>query len=290
MNHLQTHNQTLQSKSKQNEFKYNSISHIETNLKCYIYSIISCFISLLLGNILKIIYPMTRESFYISKLSNLILLPKGNHILISYSIFLLSIIIILIIFLYELSISNILSNENSNPSLNENNTNSNRSGSLYRILILNKQYIMRFLHRLRYLYFFRLTIIYIYFIFIYYFFIIPIYTTTKFKISGHFLSIIIANFIYSHIIILTNHLENSNFKSGVMKKLYIILNLIIYYNVYNLLFTSWIFHSLIESLIGFIIGCFSVALFSFVEFDHIVIGLFYNQQIFDSKDVIGNSE
>lgn len=114
-------------------------------------------------------------------------------------------------------------------------------------------------------YYLQNLISFIVFLTLYYGIITQFYKFTKFKISGHYAVIVFSNHILVNNIEIANHLS----KTRVMLFKYIkyISFFIITHNLYQLVFTCFIYHTIEEATAGFIISSVLVQLIHRLEID-----------------------
>lgn len=115
-------------------------------------------------------------------------------------------------------------------------------------------------------------------IFIFYFvYKIYLIINTNFfiKFSGH----ILATLFSCSMIISTKNICNHFISNEIQQKNFKILakfcDGFILHNLYCLVFTTWIYHSLIECLMGFVVGSFYLLIIDFINFDQIFMILLY---------------
>lgn len=221
------------------------------NLKSFMFIVL---LTLIIGQIFKFIYFITREDLK----SRQLLWITGHHFLKkNYILHIIVIyIVLLVILLYKKFIV-----------YSENNEKKNTLG------IVKQSNCF---------YLFKNIIIIGAFYISYYMFIIPFHKYTEFKISGHYFITVINIFMISNILEALEDLRNIQISQDTIfvTLKYCLLGLCVHY-LYSLIFTTYIYHSFLESFSGFILGLIVIFPFIFIEIDSLVYRVLFPDKVFE---------
>jgi hypothetical protein len=132
----------------------------------------------------------------------------------------------------------------------------------------------KYFQKLNFLNIFSFIVKIICFYFIYIFLILKIKEVYFIKFSGH----ILANLFCNSLILSVKNISQHFIKQGISQRNFTILMNICYFfiwhNLYVLVFTAWIYHSIFECLMSLIIGSFYILVIDFMNFDQIFLILF----------------
>ena len=131
-------------------------------------------------------------------------------------------------------------------------------------------------------YFVKNLVILIVFYLIYDFLYKPISQSTKFRLSGHYLVIIFANFMHSNNKIICENLIQNNFKKSMFIGVKYVTMTFMYLNLYSLILTCWIYHSFQECVISMIISTLYTYIIYILDVDMIVLNI-----VFPEKKEVG---
>lgn len=97
------------------------------------------------------------------------------------------------------------------------------------------------------------------------------------KISGHVLATIISSSILLNIKNICQNFIKQDIKKYNFSVLFKVCQVVMYHNLYCLIFTCWIYHSFIEVLLSLFIGALYVLLIEIVNIDQMLLVLVYPQ-------------
>ena len=233
--------------SATNPNKINKLDQITTNYKnINTYNKLAAA-SIFIGVFLKLIFrSTTKDNFTYSKLSGFPFLSR-NYLMTAFFINLIFLINILAILVYDYF--------NKKNQANE---------SLFLKPLLN----------LRLCYIFKSLFIWIYFVYVLYEnFILSIYDASKFKISGHYACAMLGNLLLLNVKNLSEYLESNRIRTKIMRIYSYFIVFIVIHNIWTLVFTCWLYHSVLEAIAGYLVGVISAYILNLIEIDSLIIAL-----------------
>jgi hypothetical protein len=221
----------------------NQIKKISKTIKSELRISIFAALAIILGYVLKLLYPLDRK--FIGKHSYL----TGIPLIRQYFLFLPFLMVCFL--LYQL------------VSIYNNSS-----------VVKDKYTLFKFLKKVNFGYLFsNLTYLFVFYI-LYYQIYSPYNVVSSFKISGHVTTVLFTGIIFNNIRFICTALlaKNENLKSLYFTD--IACMIIFYHNLYSSVWTVWVFHSISEAVAGLAISMLCVALITFLNIDRLMIALF----------------
>ena len=144
---------------------------------------------------------------------------------------------------------------------------------------LNNKYftLKNFLIKIRFGFLFSNILIFCLFFLIYNFVITPAFKKYHFRVSGHITCAIFSGALLNHLDLLCNNLYE--FNRNINNYLILVIKFLLWHNVYSLFWSAYLFHTIIEILIGYVISICFILFVHFINFDNLVY-----QLLFESND------
>lgn len=243
---------------------FNQLKEISLNFNHFNRVTILTLISLIIGIFLKSIFTeYTRYNFKYLVIGGLPIFTK-NHILIS--------IIFNIIFL--LNVFYLLIKEKRSIEKSHNN---DLNFNLFKVLT-----------NIRFSYIFKSIISLITFLVLYNFLVIPIKDTLNFKISGHICSTMFANITIISKLNVSDHFLKYNIKYNIFNLYRKLAYALLLHNIWSLIFTMWLYHSIFECLTAYIISYVCTFIIFSFDIDYILIFILNPKLTYDKSDRISS--
>lgn len=219
------------------------------NIKRQIKYILYCSITMVLGLILKLVLPKyNRKNAHHAIMTGFIPGMSRNHTL--YSIFINFAFLVIITYI----------------SLKESDSREQHYYGNSKFLLLIKTKTCYIFQNL-----FSILAFYI----LYNHFIQPIYVALEhnFKISGHYSSCMFSNYVFVNLMEIASHLAANHIHSSFFKKLEWVLLIVVINNFFQLVFTFFIYHEILECLTSFAINTVYIVFLSFIDLDSIIFAI-----------------
>lgn len=236
----------LQNQNNSNILKNNNqkVEWIYVNPSIYIMYCLLNGVSIVLGCLLKLIYPISRN--IIGKKSLLTGIPIIRNYYFFFPFFLNTTYFIWCIYKFYTNAS---------------------------IRVMYEKSILKYLKNIRGVFFFTNILLIIIFYALYYLVVLPIYKTYGFKLSGHIIASILSggmivnlHFTYEPFISLK---IDPNFNKYIS-----FANVFLYYHsIYTVFWSAWIFHRVTELVLAFLISVSSLVLAHVVNIDELFLNL-----------------
>ena len=225
---------------------------IKNDLKHYINYFLKLGVVIIIGQILKMIYPLSQKS--VGKTSIL----TGIYFLRAY--YLVAPIIMMIVTLTQiLFIKNNFYNE-----------------------ILFQRFIKKMNFGFLMTNISLITIFYL----LYYTLYIPYAEYSEFKISGHVLAASITGSAILNVRYLSQQLYNHKLYRSMMKIISHICTFLLIHNIYTTIWTVWIYHNLREVVVSYFISITYIFIIYLLDIDRLIINLLYPQILHKEKNLI----
>jgi hypothetical protein len=137
--------------------------------------------------------------------------------------------------------------------------------------------VFKYLNKIRMAYVITNSSLLAYFYFIYYYLYLPLWDSHEFKLSGHILACLFSIGILTNLINLCEMFKHENIKKELMMYAINACKFFIFHNIYCILWTSWVFHRIRETVISYIIGILFVLIINLLGLDKLVIFLLDNK-------------
>ena len=139
--------------------------------------------------------------------------------------------------------------------------------------------IFKYLNKIRMAYLITNLTIYVYFEFVYAYLYVPLWESHEFKLSGHFLASLFTIGMLTNLINVCEMYKRENIKEEFMMYFINACKFFILHNIYCILWTSWVYHKVRETVISFVIGIFLVVVINLLGLDRIVATIFAENNI-----------
>jgi hypothetical protein len=110
----------------------------------------------------------------------------------------------------------------------------------------------------------------------------PLFYLNEFKLSGHVLSTLFSGSMIINVRYLSQQLYNRNISRGLMKVVSNVSTLLLFHNLYTAIWTVWVFHSLTEVFVSYLIGVFYIMVIYIIDLDRLILS-FINPNFFPEK-------
>lgn len=233
--------------STNNPNKINKLQQITSNYKnINTYNKLAA-VSIFVGIFLKLIFrSTTKDNFTLSVLSGFSFLSR-NYLMTAFCINFLFLINILAILIYDYF---------------------NNKGET------NESFFLKPILNLRICYIFKSLFIWVYFVYILYGnFIVPVYDLSKFKISGHFACAMLGNLLLLNVKNIAEYLESKRIRTKIMRIYSYLIVFLVLHNLWTIIFTCWLYHSVLEATAGYLIGVINAYILNLIEIDSLIIAL-----------------
>jgi hypothetical protein len=111
----------------------------------------------------------------------------------------------------------------------------------------------------------------------------PLFYHSEFKISGHVLSTLFSGSMIINVRYLSQQLFNRNICQPMMKVVANLSTFLLFHNLYTAIWTVWVFHSLTEVFISYLIGVFYILVIYVIDLDRLILSII-NPEIFPEKN------
>jgi hypothetical protein len=141
--------------------------------------------------------------------------------------------------------------------------------------LINKYFTLKnFLKKIRFGFLFSNILIFCLFFLLYNFVITPAYKKYQIRISGHITCAIFSGSLLNHLNLLCiEFLLIENNKNENIYYLILVNRFLLLHNVYSLFWSAYLFHTIFEIVVGFIISIFFILFVHFINFDHLMVML-----------------
>jgi hypothetical protein len=117
---------------------------------------------------------------------------------------------------------------------------------------------------------------------LYYYLYKPLFYHSEFKISGHVLSTLFSGSMIMNVRYLAQQLYERDISRRIMKIISNISTFLLFHNLYTAIWTVWVFHSLTEAFVSYLIGVFYIMVIYVIDLDRLILTLF-NPNVFPEK-------
>jgi hypothetical protein len=99
----------------------------------------------------------------------------------------------------------------------------------------------------------------------------PLFYHSEFKISGHVLSTLFSGSMIINVRYLSQQLFSRNISTHLMKIVSNISTILLFHNLYTAIWTVWVFHSLTEAFVSYLIGVFYILVIYVIDLDRLIL-------------------
>jgi hypothetical protein len=110
----------------------------------------------------------------------------------------------------------------------------------------------------------------------------PLFYHNEFKLSGHVLSTLFSGSMTINVRYLSQQLYNRDISKGLMKIISHVSTFLVFHNLYTAIWTVWVFHSLTEAFISYLIAIFYILVIYAIDLDRLILSII-NPNIFPEK-------
>lgn len=110
----------------------------------------------------------------------------------------------------------------------------------------------------------------------------PLFYHAEFKISGHVLSTLFSGSMIINVRYLSQQLYSRDISRKMMKIISNISTFLLFHNLYTAIWTVWVFHSLTEAFVSYLIGVFYIMVIYVIDLDRLIISII-NPNVFPEK-------
>ena len=142
-------------------------------------------------------------------------------------------------------------------------------------ILTNKYYSLKnFLSKIRFGFLFSNILIFCLFFLVYNFVFTPSFKKYHIRISGHITCAIFSGALLNHLDLLCNNLMTIEINNYNLYYLIFVIKFLLWHNVYSLFWSAYLFHTIFEIVVAFIISIIFILFVHFINFDNLVIKLF----------------
>jgi hypothetical protein len=144
--------------------------------------------------------------------------------------------------------------------------------------------IIKFFHKTRFGYLFTNFILFLIFYIMLNHLYIPVSNHNGFKLSGHILACMTSGSMLINIQNIAENLKSQNIKKKLMDGIKSICNILLFHNLYTIVWTVWVFHHIREAVLSYIIAMFYTFFINSLNIDRLIALLINNKNIGAIKD------
>ena len=147
-------------------------------------------------------------------------------------------------------------------------------------ILTNKYFTLKnFLSKIRFGFLFSNILIFCLFFLVYNFVFTPSFKKYHIRISGHITCAIFSGALLNHLDLLCNNLMTIEINNYNLYYLIFVIKFLLWHNVYSLFWSAYLFHTIFEILVGYVISICFILFVHFINFDNLVY-----QLLFESND------